>query len=110
MASPGSSDAEGTASLAAVPRFGLSLAALLDFAAAHAGSEYTVSSSSRQSASKQKLPFERLTTAQVVEAVILPATRRPDGRTCSYAELLLEQVRIKAASLRSTARRARVEA
>jgi hypothetical protein len=83
-----------------VPREGLSLAALRAFAAAHAGREYTLQTDD----GAVTLPFEQLTTAQVVEAVVQPATRKDaldslaggglSGSDCTYAELLLAQARV----------------
>jgi hypothetical protein len=75
-----------------VPREGVSLAALRAFAAAHADREYTL----QTDAGPVTLRFEQLTTAQVVEAVVQPATKKGahsgDG-DCTYAELLLAQAR-----------------
>ena len=77
-----------------VPREGLSLAALRAFAEQHAGQEYTLQPDD-DDAPVVKLPFKQLTTAQVVEAIIRPATAQgaAGGAACTYAELLLAQVR-----------------
>jgi hypothetical protein len=74
-----------------VPSEGLSLAALRAFADAHAGREYTLQSD----VGPVTLPFEQLTTAQVVQAVVQPATAKgaAGGAECTYAELLLAQAR-----------------
>jgi hypothetical protein len=77
-----------------VPREGLSLAALRAFADQHAGQKYTLQPVEGD-ALAVKLPFEQLTTAQVVEAIIRPATAHgaAGGAACTHAELLLSQVR-----------------
>ena len=77
-----------------VPREGLSLAALRAFAQKHATKECTVQPPN-VAAPPVKLPFKQLTTAQVVEAVVKPATEHgaAGGAACTYAELLLAQVR-----------------
>ena len=87
-----------------VPREGLSLAALRAFAAEHAGTAH------RLQPGADKVPFEQLTTAQVCAAVVIPATegKGADGAHCTYAELLLKQVRMRtgyfvAYSLRASA-------
>jgi hypothetical protein len=74
----------------AVALDGVSLAALRAFAAAHAGQRFTLASGST-------LPFEALTTTQVVEAVVKPATQHAGagGTPCSYAQLLREQARAR---------------
>jgi hypothetical protein len=75
-----------------VPREGLSLAALRAFAAAHADREYTLQTAD----GPVILRFEQLTTAQVVDAVVKPATEKGEhsgGSDCTYAELLLAQAR-----------------
>ena len=73
-----------------VPREGLSLAALRAFAAQHADTEYTFDD--------EEASFDLLTTAEVCAAVIKPATEGAGagGAPCSYAELLLAQVRMPA--------------
>ena len=86
-----------------VPRAGLSLAALRAFADQHAGQEYTVQPDGDKACVgccfgaclTKRVPFKQLTTAQVVEAIIRPATAHgaAGGATCTYAELLLAQVR-----------------
>ena len=72
-----------------VPREGLSLAALRAFAGQHAGTAH------RPHPDAVKEPFEQLTTAAVCAAVIKPATLGvgAGGASCTYAELLLAQVR-----------------
>jgi hypothetical protein len=72
-----------------VPREGLSLAALRAFADAHAGTAH------RPHPDAPKAPFEQLTTAAVCAVVIKPATlgAGAGGANCTYAELLLAQVR-----------------
>ena len=72
-----------------VPHEGLSLAALRAFAAEHAGKAHKLHPDA------VAVPFEKLTTAEVCAAVIKPATRTSgaDGVHCTYAELLLKQVR-----------------
>jgi non-ribosomal peptide synthetase component F len=95
----------------AVPREGLSLAALREFTAAHAGRSLSVSAGTDLSAASTTLRFEQLTTAQVVEAIVKPATLRAldnGGRSCSYAQLLLAQVRL-VVWLRTHCVRARAE-
>jgi hypothetical protein len=74
-----------------VPSEGLSLAALRAFADAHAGREYTL----QTDGGPVTLPFQQLTTAQVVQAVVQPATAKgaAGGGDCTYAELLLAQAR-----------------
>ena len=69
-----------------VPSEGLSLAALRAFAAAHAGTTHVLSPDA------EPVPFEQLTTAQVCDTVIKPATL-VDGVSCTYAELLQAQAR-----------------
>ena len=74
-----------------VPREGLSLAALRTFAAAHAGVEYRVLVDEKAKR-WELLPFERLTTAQVCEAVVKPATARArGGGACAYAHVLRDE-------------------
>ena len=69
-----------------VPRDGLSLAALRSFADAHAAKEYRVQTESK---AWVMLPFSALTTAQVCEVVVKPATEARDGSAgCAYAEVL----------------------
>jgi hypothetical protein len=70
---------------------GVSLAALHALAAAHAGQHFTLASSG------STLPFEALTTTQVVEAVVKPATQHAGegGAPCSYAQLLRQQARAR---------------
>jgi hypothetical protein len=72
----------------------VSLAALRAFAEQHAGQEYTLLSAV-DGAPRVKVPFQELTTAQVVEAIVKPATANgaAGGAACTYAELLLAQVR-----------------
>jgi hypothetical protein len=79
-----------------VPREGLSLDALRAFAAAHAGLEYTLQTKD----GPVSLRFEQLTTAQVVDVIVKPATEKRGahagaggGGDCTYAELLLAQAR-----------------
>jgi hypothetical protein len=71
-----------------VPRCGLSLRAIRAFAAAHAGT--LCAPAADEDSSAAALPFDELTTAQVVQRVIKPATAHTGG---SYAELLLQQAR-----------------
>ena len=77
--------------LPAVPREGLSLAALRAFADAHAGTAHGLH------ADAPKQLFEDMTTAAVCAAVIKPATLAAGahGSDCTYAELLLAQVRAR---------------
>ena len=77
-----------------VPREGLSLAALRAFADQHAGQDYTLQPDDDDTP-VVKLTFEQLTTAQVVDAIIKPETAHgaAGGTACTYAELLLAQVR-----------------
>jgi hypothetical protein len=79
---------------APVPQLGVSLAAVRAFAAAHAGRSF--SPAREEGADARALPFEELSTAQVVLRVVKPATA--DAR-CSYAELLLTQGARDAAGL-----------
>jgi hypothetical protein len=74
-----------------VPSEGLSLAALRDFVDAHAGREFTLQTED----GPVTLPFKQLTTAQVVQMVVQPATEKgaDGGGECTYAELLLAQAR-----------------
>jgi hypothetical protein len=94
-AAPQGSSAAATEQQPCVPREGLSLAALRAFADAHAGHKYTLQTGDGPAT----LPFEKLTTAQVVEAVIKPATLAKGanggsgGSDCTYAELLVAQAR-----------------
>ena len=87
-----------------VPREGLSLSALFTFAEQHAGRAYTLQpvSSSGAAAPSVTLRFEQLTTAQVCAAVVMPATHAGGvgGTHCTYAELLLAQVRVGGRALR----------
>jgi len=80
-----------------VPLEGLSLAALRAFVEEHRGRTFEVPSNAGAAASHTvTLPFEQLTTAQVVHGVIKPASAlgvAGKGVPCSYAELLLAQVR-----------------
>lgn len=79
-----------------VPRVGLSLAALRAFADRHDGRSYALKPryGNGTSSSSVILPFKELTTAQVAEAIVKPATANgaADGTACTYAELLLTQV------------------
>ena len=85
-----------------VPRLGLSLAALRAFAAKHAGTAH------RPHPDAAKVQFEQLTTAQVCAAVVKPATQGAGdgGAHCTYAELLLKQVRRARGYCVASARRA----
>jgi hypothetical protein len=81
---------------------GLSLAALRAFAEAHAGQEFPVQNgdegcttmttrgAARRGEAVHQLPFSQLTAAQVMDAVVAPATQ---AHGCSYAELLTKQAR-----------------
>ena len=83
LGAPGAAPA--MAALPPVPREGLSLAALREFADKHAGKTHEVD--------QQPVPFEKLTTSQVCAALIKPATLTSGagGTHCTYAELLLAQ-------------------
>ena len=97
---PGAAEPEGNAAeLPPVPREGLSLAALRAFAAAHAGQFFAVRAPGDAAALPVSKLFEALTTAEVVEVAVKPATLRagPGGDDCTYAELLLAQARAGAA-------------
>jgi hypothetical protein len=79
----------------AVPRVGLSLAALRAFAEAHADQEFAVRDDDDGcTPSACKLPFAQLTAAQVLDKVVAPATQT---HACSYAELLTKQARARGA-------------
>ena len=78
------------AQLPPVPHQGLSLAALRAFAAKHAAHPITVAAHDGAGAPQVTLPFGELTTAQVVAAIIKPATRCDK---CTYAALLGTRVR-----------------
>ena len=83
-----------------MPREGLSLAALHAFAKKHQGYSFEATADAGADgdvAGTVTLLFEQLTTKQVVECIIKPAT----PTNCTYAELLLAQV--CASSLRSFA-------
>ena len=68
-----------------IPREGLSLAALRAFAAEHTGRRYTVD----RDGAPTVLRFEELTTADVVQCVVKPATLdAAGGEACTYAQLL----------------------
>ena len=75
------------AALPEVPRHGLSLAALRAFMSEHAGCTFSPAADEVVSEGVP-LPFEALTTAQVVQRVIKPVTVHTGG---SYAELLLQK-------------------
>jgi hypothetical protein len=103
-ASPGGDAALAGAAYPPVPREGLSLTALHEFAAAYAGHPFTVPDANQRGAFTT-LRFEQLTTAQVVEEIIKPATllaQDTGGQSCSYAELLLAQVWRRAAAVGCT--------
>jgi hypothetical protein len=90
VAAPAGADDEDDASLPDIPRHGLSLAALRRFVAAHATERlYDVHT---DTGARVALPFEALTTAQVVEGVVKPATAHAGkgGAACTYAQLLLQ--------------------
>jgi hypothetical protein len=82
------------AALPAVPLEGISPAALRAFCAAHAGAVLQPTAAEVDAAAAAgeaaptALPFEALTTAQVVQRVIKPATLHTQG---SYAKLLLQR-------------------
>jgi hypothetical protein len=78
----------------------LSLAALRAFAAAHAGQQFTVRAPGDAAAPAVSKLFEALTTAEVAEAVVKPATLHSGSGSedCTYAELLLTQARSGAAA------------
>jgi hypothetical protein len=92
-AAPAPAPAQSASPQPRVPHEGLSLAALRAFTEAHAGREYTL----QTGAGPVTLPFAQLTTAQVVEAVVKPATANggDGGGDCTYAELLLAQARAR---------------
>jgi hypothetical protein len=81
-----------SAELPAVPREGVSLAALRAFCAQHAGRTFAPSAGEAANAARsgdappKPLPFEALTTTQVCERAIKPATA---ATGLSYAEQLL---------------------
>jgi tetratricopeptide (TPR) repeat protein len=76
--------AAGATELEPIPKHGLSLAALRAFCAKHAGETVLCEDASGAAGT---LPFEALTTTQVVLNVIKPATLVPDGEPVTYAEL-----------------------
>ena len=78
---------------------GLSLAALRAFCAEHAAAEFSVRNETGDQTVATTLPFEALSTEQVVAAVIKPATAHAgqDGAGASYAQLLAAQVRVHSA-------------
>ena len=82
-------------SLPPVPREGLSLAALRAFADKHVGTTYSVLRADADCA--DAVAFELLTTAEVCATLIKPATldSGAGGTQCTYAELLLAQVRAR---------------
>lgn len=82
----------GAGALPPVPHDGVSLAALRAFAKAHNSRSFGVRDDAK--ADKVTRRFEELTSKQVVEAVIKPATQAAgaSGADCTYAELLLAQV------------------
>jgi hypothetical protein len=82
-----------------MPREGLSLAALRQFARACAGKTYTPESGA------PPVPFEQLTTDQVCTVAVKTATLSGgrDGSHCSYADILLAQVRARGRVLRRPA-------
>lgn len=80
--------AEAAPELPAPSPYGLSLAALWAFVAKHEAAEFEVI----VDGAAVTVPFSALTTAQVCELVVKPATLR-DGTDCSYAELLLSEAR-----------------
>ena len=83
-------------------RDGLSLAALRAFAHAHAGERFALPTAG--GAGNASVAFEQLTSGQVLELIVKPATAT-DGS--SYAALLIAQAR--AALCASRARRSRRE-
>jgi hypothetical protein len=89
-----------------VPREGLSLAALRSFADAHAGRVFTLQTDD----GPVTLPFLQLTTVQVVQVVVKPATANGGGSgggDCTYAELLLAQARERGGTAAAGPRQAR---
>jgi len=92
---PGSPNFDGWA------RDGLSLAALRAFARAYAGQRFAVPGAGGGAGAT--VAFEELTSGQVLELVIKPATA---AEGCSYAALLIAQARARRAAPR--ARRSRV--
>jgi hypothetical protein len=82
------------ADLPPVPREGVSLAALCAFADEHRGRSFAVPDVARDGEQVMR-SFEELTTAQVCELVVKPATLNgaDDGGPCTYAELLSSQAR-----------------
>ena len=83
-AMPGTPNFDGWA------RDGLSLAALRSFAAARAGQRFALPAGQSGPAGRGSVSFEEMTTQQVLELIVKPATAA-DG--CSYAQLLIAQVR-----------------
>ena len=83
-AMPGTPNFDGWA------RDGLSLAALRSFAAARAGQRFALPAGQSGPAGRGTVSFEEMTTQQVLELIVKPATAA-DG--CSYAQLLIAQVR-----------------
>ena len=81
---PGSPTFDGWA------RDGLSLAALGAFAAANAGARFALPPGGKAGAAGASVAFEEMSTAQVLELVITPATA---SDACSYAQLLIAQAR-----------------
>ena len=84
--------AELTFAIVAVPELGVSPAALLAFAAERAGRSYAPAP--EEGTDAIELPFEELSTAQVVRRVVKPLTAAlTAARSCSYAQLLQSQAR-----------------
>ena len=85
-----------------VPRCGLSITAICAFADAHAGCVFAPALEELAEAEKRNLQrpvplsFEELTTAQVVQRVVKPATA---AARCSYADQLLQQASCVCANL-----------
>lgn len=96
LAAPAEAALDGSREdLPPVPREGVSLAALRAFADEHRGRSFAVPDEAH-SGEKVSRSFEELTTAQVCELIIKPATllgADGAGGPCTYAELLRSQVR-----------------
>ena len=95
-AAPGDAAPAGADVQPRMPCEGLSLAALKAFVESHRGRNYQVAKDAKDaSAGLVMRAFEELTTAEVVAAVVKPATvsAGAGGVPGTYAELLLATVR-----------------
>ena len=102
----------GREDLPPVPREGVSLIALRAFADEHRGRSFAVPDDAHGGAEVTR-SFEELTTAQVCELVIKPATLpgvESASKPCSYAELLISQARPFTRSQRARPPDARIAA